>query len=75
MYDKLKLLAKANEIMDLDEQFPYEASSTDDEDLSHDSGHKSHCHISLKMRISMRWNSTLQMLLSVDDLKDCIINM
>ena len=26
MYDKLKLLAEANEIMDLDEQFPYEAS-------------------------------------------------
>ena len=54
MYDKLKLLAEANEIMDLDEHFPYEAFSTDDEDLSHDSGHKSHCHISLKMQIAMR---------------------
>ena len=75
MYHKLKLLAEANKIIDLDEQFPYEASSTDDEDLSHDSGHKSHCHISLKIQLSTRWNSALQMLQSVDDLKDCVINM
>ena len=58
--------------MDLDEQFPYKASSTDDEDLSHDNGHKSQCHISLKLQISTRWTSALQMLKSVDDLKDCV---
>lgn len=78
VYDKLHFLAEANEIMDLDEKFPYVWTSILPKNTAagdSDATVSAHKHRSLKMQVATRWNCGLQMLESVDDLQECAMNM
>lgn len=78
VYDKLHFLAEANESMDLDEKFPYDWTSILPKNTAAGDSEatvSAHKHRSLKMQVATRWNSTLQMLESVDDLQECAMNM
>jgi len=60
-------VAQINDLLDLDQQFSETFADDEPDDDSHDS--HSHTHTSLKAACPTRWNSNLEMLESIVDLK------